>query len=398
MRHLLYLFALPLLLPAMRAQAVRHTDSIAADTGSRANKKREKKLLINGYVKDMQILSFSKDFGTLSATNLIHNRINVKWMPVRNLTLATELRNRLIWGDDVRQLPDYTKLLRNANERIDLSKTWWSNNSLVLHTNTDRLYADYRFRHFGVRLGRQRINWGMATTWNPNDLFNTYNFLDFDYEERPGSDAVRLNAEFGRFSGIELAYSPGNRTTRKVLAGKYTFNTRGYDIQVVSGIFGRRFTAGAGWAGSIGDAGFKGESQYFTKTATEPVQINLAAEIDYVFSGGWYLNAGFLFNNNGTDTRLATPTQVNFVFDPAHLMPTRWNIMAGTGKQFQHLFSANFSVLYAPGTHLLLLLPGLRYSLTQNIDADLTWQSFFARSVRFEALNHRGFLRLKYAF
>lgn len=32
--------------------------------------------------------------------------------------------------------------------------------------------------------------------WNPNDWFNTYNYFDFDYEERPGTDAIRVRVYF----------------------------------------------------------------------------------------------------------------------------------------------------------------------------------------------------------
>jgi hypothetical protein len=195
-----------------------------------------------------------------------------------------------------------------------------------------------------------------------------------------------------------LAYSQGNKTTEQVLAGKYFFNTGGYDIQLLSGIYGNRFTAGAGWAGSIGDAGFKGETQFFTKTSAEKFQINVTVESDYVFESGWYINGSFLFNNNGLYSKILNPLQLNFNFSPANLMPTRWNFIIATGKEITPLFSANISFLYAPGTNLLLILPGFKYSLGENLNVDLVWQSFYASLDQFEALNHRGFLRLKYNF
>ncbi|MBK8346135.1 MAG: hypothetical protein IPL08_00390 [Saprospiraceae bacterium] len=85
----------------------------------------------------------------------------------------------------------------------------------------------------------------------------------------------------------------------------------------MSGIYGNRFTLGAGWAGSIGDAGFKGETQLFTKTSAEKFQINVTVESDYVFESGWYINGSFLFNNNGLDSKILNPLQLNFNFSPA---------------------------------------------------------------------------------
>jgi len=364
---------------------------------TQVNTKTEK-LKINGYIKDMQSLSFSKDYKSLNASNLIHNRLNLKWFPSSNLTISTELRNRLIWGDEVRTIPDYIQLLRNSNELVNFSKVWFNNASLVAHSNVDRIYIDYKINKLGIRAGRQRINWGISTIWNPNDLFNTYNFLDFDYEERPGSDAIRLTGDISSFSGIEVAYSPGNKNIKKVLAGKYSFNTSGYDFQLLTGLYDRRFTAGAGWAGSIGNAGFKGEIQFFTKTNAEQFKLNVTIESDYVFESGWYINGSLLFNNNGLYNKILNPLQLSFNFSPANLMPTKWNFILATGKEITPLFSANLSVLYAPGTNLLLILPGLKYSLGENLNVDLVWQSFYASLNKFEALNHRGFLRLKYNF
>ncbi len=369
-----------------------------AGTATAFQEAGRKKIVLNGYVKEMQSLSFSGNMQDLMSTNLIHNRLNTKWLPAENLTFALEMRNRLIWGDDVKNIPGYGELLRNANEKFNLSRIWFSQSSLIMHSNIDRLYADLRIKKIGIKAGRQRINWGVATTWNPNDIFNNYNFLDFDYEERPGSDALRLSAELSSFSGIEIAGSPANKNNGKVLAAKYFFNTRGYDIQLISGIFGNRFTAGLGWAGSLGDAGFKGEAQFFSKNSSGQYQFNLCLEGDYLLPGSWYVNGSFLYNNNGLDSRILQPENLNFSFTPANLMPTRWNFIGTARKEITPLFSASLSLLYAPGTHLLLALPGLRYNLADNLDADLIWQSFFAEAEEFKALNHRGFIRFKYSF
>lgn len=359
---------------------------------------KESKIVFNGYLKNLQSLQFDKDFRKLGANNIIHNRMNVKWKPFNELQLATEFRNRLIWGDDVRNFPNYSELLRNPNERVNLSSVWFSNNSMIMHTNIDRLYINYTHKNLTARFGRQRINWGITTTWNPNDLFNTFNFLDFDYEERPGSDAIKITGEFGNFSGAEIAYAPGNTKQSGVMAIKYHFNSNGYDVQAITGLYNKRFTAGIGWAGNIKDAGFKGELQYFASSGTEKSQINVVMESDYVFAGNWYLNGAILFNNTGLNSKISHPAQITFNFSPANLMPTKWNFMITTAKEITPLFSSTFAILYAPGTNLMLILPGLRYNLAQNIDMDIVWQSFFIQLNHFQGIDHRGFLRLKYSF
>ena len=54
-----------------------------------------KKLTISGYIKDLQTLSFDKDFKELITGNLIHNRLNIKWKPSERITAVSEIRNRL---------------------------------------------------------------------------------------------------------------------------------------------------------------------------------------------------------------------------------------------------------------------------------------------------------------
>ena len=68
----------------------------------------------------------------------------------------------------------------------------------------DRLFIEWNKEKWNIRIGRQRINWGINLAFNPNDIFNAYNFLDFDYEERPGVDAARVQYYYGSFSGLDL--------------------------------------------------------------------------------------------------------------------------------------------------------------------------------------------------
>ena len=130
-----------------------------------------KKIIINGYIKDLQTLTFNKNFKDLVSGNLIHNRFNIKWKPSEKITIAAEFRNRFFWGEEVKQTPDFSSQIKNENEKVNLQVIWIDNGSMVLHTNTERLYFDYRDEKINFRVGRQRINWGLTTTWNPNDIF-----------------------------------------------------------------------------------------------------------------------------------------------------------------------------------------------------------------------------------
>lgn len=357
------------------------------------------KWFLQGYIKNMESLSFDKNFRNIISGNLLHNRLNIKWKPAEKITVTAEFRNRLTWGEEVRSIPGYARLLRNDNEKLNLQKAWVQNEALVLHSNTERLNIEYRRAKWNMRLGRQRINWGLTTTWNPNDIFNTYNFLDFDYEERPGVDGAKLQYIFTGAAHAELVYANTGTPKGNVAAVKYNLNKEGYDWQFIGGWYKEHLTAGVGWAGSIGDAGFKGELQYFVRNSDSAGHFNAALEADYMFKKGWYLQGGLLFNNNGLSRAVSDWNNISLKIAPENLMPTKWNMIITTAKEITPLLSVRASVLYAPGTNLLIWLPALRYNLATNLDADLVWQSFFAElENHFEAVNHRGFLRLKWSF
>ena len=356
---------------------------------------RKKALSFSGYIKDLEWVRFDKDFKHTAATNLLHNRMNVKWNPVENLGGRLELRNRLYWGDDVHQLPGFKQQLRNENEAVDLSVNWLDNRTAILHTNVERLWMEYKKPKWNLRTGRQRINWGITNTWNPNDIFNSYNFLDFDYEERPGSDAVKLQYVTGDLSTIEWAVAATRN--HPIAAAKYFTNYREYDLQWNAGLYQNIFTAGFGWAGSIKDVGFKGETQFYAKEDSL-TRLLLVLEADYIFKNGWYISLAFMYNEKGLNGPLNGLTKLNFRASPRSLMPTKWNLLVNSTKEFTPLFSGSMNLVYAPGANLLILFPSLRYNLETNWDLEFVWQSFFAEVNAFEALSHTGYLRLRWSF
>ncbi|MNK12588.1 hypothetical protein D3C87_306560 [compost metagenome] len=356
-------------------------------------------LVINGYIKDLQTLTFDKNFRDLTSGNLIHNRIRMKWRPSEKVTGAAEFRNRLFWGEVVKLSPDFASLLRNENEALNMQKVWVKNRSMVLLTNVERLYFDYEDDKLNARVGRQRINWGVNTTWNPNDIFNAYNFLDFDYEERAGVDAGKIRYLFNNSLNTEFAYAYTGGRNGSVAALKLALNKWNYDIQFITGWYHDHPTAGAGWAGSIKDAGFKGEIQYFFNGKDSTDHLNVALETDYMFKKGWYLSLGFLFNNRGLNRPVNNWNNLGLGLSPAHLMPTKWNMMLTGSKEITPLLSINFNILYAPGTNLTIFYPSFQYNIAVNLDVNLVWQSIYAeQSQRFEAINHQAFLRLKWNF
>lgn len=359
----------------------------------------KKKFELNGYAKSLQSIRFDEKFRNSLSDNFIHNRINVKWMPSEKISVTAQFRNRLFWGEAIKKMPDFVRLLGNNNEKFNWSVVWLNSPSLVLHTNTERFHLAIKQNKWLAKIGRQRINWAIATTWNPNDIFNAYNFIDFDYEERPGTDALSLQYLLNDFTRAELVYALAKENKNNIAATKFSLNKWGYDMQLLTGYYKGSVTIGAGWAGNIGDAGFKGELQYFSAGNNSDKRMNVCMESDYIFKNGWYVNVGGLYNSRGINTPVNDLNQINLKLSADNLMPTQWNLLITTTKEITPLFKVNLGVVFAPGTNLLLLLPAVSYNVATNLDAELRWQSFILeKQQQYRGEIHQCFLRLKWSY
>ncbi len=157
---------------------------------------------------------------------------------------------------------DYNKLVISDEGFMDLTWKWAEGQSYSLYSNIDRLNFDITHKNLQVTLGRQRINWGINMVWTPNDIFNTYNYFNFDYVERPGCDAVRVQYYTGMTSSAELAFKL-DKNDNITMAGLYKFNHWNYDWQVLGGVMKDDIVLGLGWSGQIESAGFNGENELF---------------------------------------------------------------------------------------------------------------------------------------
>ena len=223
-----------------------------------SSQEKPKFLTVNGYLTTMQSVIFDSLSGPFLNENLLHNRINLKGYINENITFAAEFRNRLFTGDLVRSGSLYSDQIGKDQGWANLSWNVINKQSFFLNTAIDRLWMDFNYGKFQVRAGRQRINWGQTLVWNPNDIFNAYSFFDFDYVERPGSDAVRFQYYPGSSSAIELAVK-ADWQDNITAAALYRFNKWGYDIQFLGGYFNSEdIVAGTGWSGAIGTISFRG--------------------------------------------------------------------------------------------------------------------------------------------
>ncbi len=361
---------------------------------------------IGGYLKNLQVITHlptvtSPLLPSSTFTTFFHHRLNTEWRPNRRWTLAWEQRSRFFIGDDVQLNPAFGETLGMDAAAVDASWVPWSGDAALLHTRVERLWIEHRRRSWEARIGRQRINWGVHLVWNPNDLFNAYNFLDFDYAERPGADAVRVLGYLNNGHVLEAAWAPGIRAADWTLdsligqghtaALRYGFAIGSYDIQAIAGWRQTDAVLALGWAGNLGQAGLKGEAAWFRQVQAGPgVPLSptgerdaytVALSLDQSFGSAWYALLGGLYASTGTTGTLNTVDGVALAGltppSPNALSPSRWTLISQASYTPMPLLGLDVSVLYGPGPDLLILFPSLRYNMAENWDISLTGQIFW---------------------
>lgn len=361
---------------------------------------KEQQLLISGYIKNLQEFSFVEDLDELQWTTFFHNRMNFKYFPTDEITVRFELRNRFYYGDNVNRLTGFSNFISLDNGMVDLSSNIIDDGNLLFNSTVDRALINYTKGNWDITIGRQRVNWGMNLAWNPNDIFNTYNLLDFDYEERPGSDAIRIQYYLGGFSKIEVATKKGRKKDDYILATMYKFNTGSYDIQLITGTYQKDWIFGAGWAGNLKNAGFKGEVSYFIPYEnyfnSENV-LSASVSIDYGFKKGLYINGSVLYNNydNQGSNNLGMLVYTNL--SAKNLMPFEFSGFLQLVKEFNPILQGTLSTIYSPTNHSVIIVPSLGYSMAKNWELDFTGQSFLEFK-DYKTLANRFFFRLRWSF
>lgn len=335
---------------------------------------------ITGYVKSLPSVRFPRGLDAAFADHLLHNRLNGTWDINPHLHLHGSLRTRVFTGYTVENVPFYPDFVAFDDGFFNFSQNLYSGDRLLVHTISDRFFADFNKGKWSVRVGRQRINWGINTVSNPNDLFNTYSFFDFDYEERPGTDAVRVRYFPTPMSRVEVAYSPSIDPSQSVAAAMYAFNRKGFDFQVLSGYFRDRAAIGGGWAGHIARTGFKGEATWFTDLnpteGRDPSNLVVAVSGDHLFSNGGFLIVEYLWSQprEGVQTVFFDFTQP---LRPDNLSITDHSVFVNYTYPVSPIITLGAAGFAYPRLEGGFLSPNVNISARSNLDVLLISQLFF---------------------
>ena len=370
------------------------------NSGIALAQEKDKQLTVNGYLTIMQSVMFDSLSGPFVIDNLIHNRLNFRGYLNSNITFAAEFRNRLFTGDMVRSGPSYSESIGGDQGWVDLSWNILNEQSFFLNTTIDRLWADFNYGKFQARVGRQRINWGQTLVWNPNDIFNAYSYFDFDYIERPGSDAVRLQFYPDFSSAFEIALK-ADYQDNITAATLYRFNKWGYDLQFLAGyVNSEDLVAGAGWSGALGSVSFRGEASWFQpaehfsdSTGTGLFTIGF----DKVFKNNSMVQGQVMYCNNPAD--LDNFGSLYFgTISTKDLAFSKFSAFGLYSYPVTPLLNISLSAMWFPDLKGYYAGPALDYSFAENVDLSIYWQHFESKNIDNKSTINLGFLRVKFSF
>ncbi|GBD89630.1 hypothetical protein BMS3Abin04_00338 [bacterium BMS3Abin04] len=356
----------------------------------------------NGYLENLQTVWAPKEINQWVFSNSISNRINFSWYASDAVTFNASLRSIFDYGQFVQIIPGYADIVSKDNGYFNLTKKIASDKSYVLYSNIDRLNLIYSKNNIEVQLGRQRINLGKNLVWTPNDIFNASSFLNFDYVEKPGSDAVRIQYYTGIASSIQFAYKL-NSNNKATAAGIIKINQWDYDFQFLGGIMEDDYILGFGWSGQISSAGFSGEITYFRNKDNQVYNRNIlvaALSGNYTFSNSLFIHGEFLYNSAGKTKNAGRFNNIfTLQYSAKNLSPAKYSAFSEISYPITPLITASTSSIFNPSDKSFYIGPSVEFSLTSNIYLLVAGQFFIGdKDTEWGNFGKFYFLRLKWNF
>ncbi len=365
---------------------------------------------LNGHLQTLQMIWIPPSTSNWETMGTLNNRLDFRWNPAKFISFHIGGRNIFNYGQLIKDTyPFYADLTVRDAGYFNLTKLWVKDSSYFFYSNADRANVKLTWGKFEATLGRQRINWGINLVWTPNDIFNSFNYFDFDYVERPGCDAVLLQYFTGYTSSLQFGFKMDS--DKKITSAlMYNFNKWNYDFQFLGGVMRTDVVAGLGWSGSIKGAGFNGEVSYFRdqdkfRDTTGVLVGSVGA--NYTLKNGLFFHAAYLFNSAGT-TGPASPLgfngfgsafTLNQDISAKSFTRAKQSLFAEVSYPITPLIKGDISSIFNPNDKSGFAGPSLDISLTDNISFFVIGQLFWGNPLtEYGDYGSIAYFRLKWNF
>jgi hypothetical protein len=376
---------------------------------------------LNGYIKNLSTYFndkqhyFPSDIGRFQ--NNVKLRLNLELYLTDDLQFSIQNRTIYSWQRNLKSYNQFMPLSPESSYYYNLKYNIHNSDNSNINSEIDRLNLNWSFDDFEVTIGRQRVMWGTCLVWNPTDLLNPFNFLDFDYVERPGNDAIMMQYYTGPVSEIDILIKPGKTENDIIYSGRYLTNFKEYDLALIAAWQKKAYKFGVNWSGSLLDGGFRGEVLFSSPQNYEYMILNfdfrssavfiqkkldknfttIALSYDYTFANSAYLHLEYMYNELGATKN--TALRLSETIHTGELSPARHSTYLGIGYDLTPLMRGELFSLYNPLDPSYMIGPSIKYSIAENWE--LYTSAFFPQGdilSEFGAYPDQYFLRTMYSF
>lgn len=366
---------------------------------------------MNGYINYMGTVVDNPLTVGMDQDHLWQARLNSAWYVSDAITAFCELRFRGYYGDSVDSVPGFRDMVRGTYDAPRLDMVIWDDSNTYGYGQVDRLVLDYYADPVQITVGRQRIAWGTTLVWNVIDIFNSGSVLDFSYEEGPGADAIRAQLYTGPVSKIEMAARLSDDKYEQTLAGLWNVNLGSYDWYLILSKDDNRLSFGGAWAGSVADAGFRGEFRVSEAPSkgkpsiypgnpyyvSDDNMFSLALSADYTFENSFYIHSETLFNSNGKTDNAGDYTYQ--ALEAGLLSPSRLSFFQEFSYNLTPLWRTSLFAIINMDDQSWILVPNVTWSARDNLDMTLTgYLADGTATSEWGVINNTLVWRMKYSF
>lgn len=319
-------------------------------------------------------------------------------------SIAFDVRTRAFHSQLKMITPGYKSQTISQYPMHNLEWVLYDKNKHFAYAQIDRLYWDYYWDDFQFILGRQRVAWGTSLVWNITDLFNPQSVLDFDYEEKPGSDAIRAIWFYDDLGQVEIVVLPSDKKEEQTAALLWQTNRWNYDFAFIAAWQNKEPVLASNFSGDIYGAGFRGEFKWTRSKALTGAQkpnsehnMSAVLSLDYTFANSFYLHSEILYNSIGLTEGVAFKT--NYATTNRLLTPAKNSLFFETAYNLHPLLRGSLFMFLNPDDGSKLFMPMFNWSAITNLDIAVI--GIFTQGAQGDAWGPNAetiFLRSKFSF
>ena len=318
--------------------------------------------------------------------------LSLRWMDYLSAFIAYD--HSLLYSGFIKS-PDFKQAQARQREQFfDQDDELLKRGNLRWEHGLYRSYVTYKKEDWEASFGRRQVSWGLGKFWAPTDLFNPFDPLSLEKDERRVRDNLRVAYFSPGQDSLEGVYVPARSYENSSFGLRLIHPFQEKEIGIILGELKKNEIAGLHFLTNIGKSALRLEHTF---NHYETDFFKTTVNIDYTFSNSLYLMGEYYYNGQGRR-------------DKSVYQITRWNsgeidflgqdyLGALVGYDLTPLIRAETYIILNIRDESAFINPQLKWSLSSNSSLLLGGQFFSGNdATEFERFHNLGYLRWRLFF